>query len=388
MQSPIHARYLPKDTESQSPFSSVTVLRVTDNASFLACQIPETKTIDPNGDTVTTPLAAAIIPTAGVSISRILNHPNIVSLVDIVQAASIPGNVMPGEYGNLTVWEDMDAGCLSRLVPSPNALPDLTDSEGWRKLAAENLQRFSLPESLCWHVLSSISRALLWLHYGVKETEGIQGDTMKHDDDWQPILIRDVSPGQIWFKKPKAGETYGECKLGGFQWAKVTGLVGGTMAITTRVEDAPREKQWYWAPVRFGSSLRYSNETNADTAKEIYNSTHSWSRPNEIWSLGAVVYTMMTGMPPPRGYAHNWQISRMNDKGFSKGLRYLVARMLDSSIGNRPDALRLVDEVEAGWRSWRANTAEGRAYVDGGDKAISRMYETGKGRGLSSWRFL
>jgi hypothetical protein len=256
MQAPIHARYIPKDTEAQSSFSSsITVLRVTDNASFLACQIPDTKTKDPRGDTVTTPLAPAIIPTAGVSISRILNHPNIISLVDIVQASSVPGNSMPGKYGDLTVWEDMDAGCLSCLLPSPNALPDFTDSEGWRELAAENLQRFSLPESLCWHVLLSFSRALLWLHHGVKETEGIPGDTMKHDDDWQPILIRDVSPGQIWFKKPKAGETYGECKLGGFQWAKVTGLVGGTMAMASRVENAPREKQFYWAPVCSGFPL-------------------------------------------------------------------------------------------------------------------------------------
>jgi serine/threonine protein kinase len=123
---------------------------------------------------------------------------------------------------------------------------------------------------------------------------------------------------------------------------------------------------------------------NANTVKEIYNAIHSWSRPNEIWSLGAVVYTMMTGMPPPRGYSHNWQISRMNDKGFSKGLRDLVARMLDPSIGNRPDALSLVDAVEGCWRSWRANTVEGRTYVDGGDKAVSRLYETGKWRVLSS----
>jgi hypothetical protein len=156
---------------------------------------------------------------------------------------------MAGEYGDLTIWEDMDAGCLSYLLPSPNALPDFTDSELWHGLAAQNFQRFSLPESLCWHVLSSISHALLWLHHGVKETEGITGEFMKHDDDVQPILIRDISPGQIWFKHPRADETYGECKLGGFQWAKVTGVVGGRIAITNPMENAPREKQFYWAPV-------------------------------------------------------------------------------------------------------------------------------------------
>jgi hypothetical protein len=254
MQGQIHPRYVPKDTKPQSSItSSITVLRVADNASFLACQIPDTKTKDPEKETVSTPLASAIIPTAGVPISRILNHPNVISLVDIVQASSLPGQSMPGKHGDLTIWEDMDAGCLSYLLPSPNALPDFADSEGWHALAAQNFQRFSLPESLCWHVLLSISKALLWLHHGVKETEGIPGDITKHDDDWHPILIRDVSPGQIWFKKPRAGETYGECKLGGFQWTKVTGLVGGATAVASRVDGAPREKQFYWAPVCFCS---------------------------------------------------------------------------------------------------------------------------------------
>lgn len=72
---------------------------------------------------------------------------------------------------------------------------------------------------------------------------------MKHDDDWQPVLIRDVSPGQIWFRQPKRDETYGECKLGGFQWAKVTGCPEGTVAIAPRFEVASVEKQFYWAPV-------------------------------------------------------------------------------------------------------------------------------------------
>lgn len=72
---------------------------------------------------------------------------------------------------------------------------------------------------------------------------------MKHDDDWQPILIRDISPGQVWFKHPKKDETYGECKLGGFQWAKVTGCPEGRVAIANRMEEASVEKQYYWAPV-------------------------------------------------------------------------------------------------------------------------------------------
>ena len=57
------------------------------------------------------------------------------------------------------------------------------------------------------------------------------------------MLIMDVSPNQIWFKKPRGEETYGECKLGGFGQARVMQGKGGG------VEDVDREKQLYWLPV-------------------------------------------------------------------------------------------------------------------------------------------
>lgn len=250
MPEPTYPQYVLKDAEAQSSFaSSLTVLRIADNACFLASQIPEIKTKDPKKDTANKLLAPAIIPTAGAPVSRILNHPNIISLVDIVQASSFLGKSIHGNCSNLIIWEDMDAGCLEYLLPSPNNLPGFIDSKGWHTLAAQSFQRFSLPESLCWHVLISISKALLWLHYGVKETEGVPGEAIQHNNNWHPVLIRDISLGQIWFKKPRPNETYGECKLGGFQWAKITGLVGGGIAIATRVDDASREKQLYWAPV-------------------------------------------------------------------------------------------------------------------------------------------
>jgi serine/threonine protein kinase len=127
-------------------------------------------------------------------------------------------------------------------------------------------------------------------------------------------------------------------------------------------------------------------ETNS--TKEIYKNIHPWSRPNEIWSVGAVIYTMMTGMPPPRHYNYVWQISRMNDKGFTKGLRDIVAKMIHPVIGKRPDTLSLVGLVEIEWRSWRGNTAEGRAYIDGGDERLRRLYEREKPRELPSWEFI
>ena len=188
---------------------------------------------------------------------------------------------------------------------------------------------------------------------------------MKHDDDWHAILIRDVSPAQIWFRKARGGgsfigpETYGDCKLGGFQWAKVCGNVGADVAV------APREKQLFWPP-------------------EVYNNISPWSLASEVWSLGATVYMMMTGIPPPRVSDHAWQIFRMNDRGFSGALREVVGAMLDPRMGGRPDALSLVGRVEEGWRGWRGNEVEGLRYVDGRDRDVGDNVEYGRaGRGIA-----
>jgi predicted phosphohydrolase len=97
---------------------------------------------------------------------------------------------------------------------------------------------------------------------------------------------------------------------------------------------------------------------------------------------------MMTGIPPPRSYDYRWQISRLNDKGFSQGIREIVARMLDPSMAMRPDALQLVDEVEKGWRVWRASTVEGQAYIDVRDKLVRREYESMRGIEVPGWGFL
>jgi hypothetical protein len=94
---------------------------------------------------------------------------------------------------------------------------------------------------------------------------------------------------------------------------------------------------------------------------------------------------MMTGIPPPRYYDYDWQVSRMNDKGFSKGLRDIVAKMLHPIIGKRPDALDLVGLVQYEWRAWRANTIEGRAYVDRGDALVKSRFERGKGGEVAYW---
>jgi hypothetical protein len=79
---------------------------------------------------------------------------------------------------------------------------------------------------------------------------------------------------------------------------------------------------------------------------------------------------MMTGIPPPRLCSYDWQISRMNDKGFTKGIRDIVALMLNPHPKDRPAAIDLVNTVDDAFDQWRATTAEGAMYVDRADKLV------------------
>lgn len=109
---------------------------------------------------------------------------------------------------------------------------------------------------------------------------------------------------------------------------------------------------------------------------------HGWTRAAEIWALGATLYAMMTGIPPPRFYDYAWQVSRLNDRGYSAVLRSIVARMLEPFPGRRPGALELVSCADDGFAMWRATTEEGAAFVDVEDAVVERAAVGGGGGGL------
>jgi hypothetical protein len=90
---------------------------------------------------------------------------------------------------------------------------------------------------------------------------------------------------------------------------------------------------------------------------------------------------MMTGIPPPRYYDYDWQISRMNDKGFSQGLRDIIALMLKPHPAHRPGTIELVNRADDAFAQWRATTEEGAYYVDVDDRLAERA-RLGLGRGL------
>ena len=49
--------------------------------------------------------------------------------------------------------------------------------------------------------------------------------------------------------------------------------------------------------------------------------------------------------------------------------------MLSVGIQDRPEILELVDQSEEGWRTWRANTPDGKEYVDVRDDLLSHMFQ-------------
>ncbi|KAI9788080.1 MAG: hypothetical protein M1833_003125 [Piccolia ochrophora] len=107
------------------------------------------------------------------SLLRLLNHPNVINLVDIVKdSKNLEGGI------DFAVWEWCDQGSLSRLM--------------WH---ADTAKQADMPESLCWHVLSGVAKALMYLHTGVKHTFPFDR-TMVQDDDWHPVMIADISPSK------------------------------------------------------------------------------------------------------------------------------------------------------------------------------------------------
>ena len=60
----------------------------------------------------------------------------------------------------------------------------------------------------------------------------------------------------------------------------------------------------------------------------------------------------------------------MNDKGFSQPLREIIESMLRPHPTDRPTVVDLVNTVNYQWKKWRADTPEGRQFVDVADKIV------------------
>ncbi|RGP77621.1 hypothetical protein FLONG3_4194 [Fusarium longipes] len=231
------------------------------------------------------------------TVRQILNHENLLSIVGVMQYQIFTKQQTPDAQGNnveLLVWDFADAGNLSAL---------------FRHYPVEH-SSFYLPEPLCWHVLRSMMRAVTWLHDGKRlvyqHKSGDPEDTLVKywltiNTDWFSILHRAIEPKNIWFQHPRGTETYGQCKLGDFSTAAVTcHAVDGRNE--SKEKDIPtRESAGTALATRGGlQSLEVAREAleggiNLAGMDEV---DRPYTLRDEIWSIGATVFTMMTGQAP------------------------------------------------------------------------------------------
>lgn len=161
------------------------------------------------------------------AVAQIFNHENIISIAGYIRTHPVATSSERVHLEEYIVWDYCDASNLSAL---------------FQDKSYESTE-FYLPESLCWHVLTSLLSAITYLHDGKRlflDTQAPAGEEEKMwqsvDQDWCPILHRAIEPRNIFFQHPRGIETYGLCKLGNFEHVAVTNHV-----ITPDGEDAMEE---------------------------------------------------------------------------------------------------------------------------------------------------
>jgi serine/threonine protein kinase len=151
-------------------------------------------------------------------VSFVMNHDNLISFAGFIRHK--PHNPEPFDDTQATddylLWDFCDAGSLELLLVNKGQKPPL-------------IGKSFLPESLCWHVLTSVMRALTWLHDGYRRNVNFDSKKPRdyvwacHDIDWVPILHRNIAGTTILFQHPEGNETYGQCKLGDMRQVAVCG---------------------------------------------------------------------------------------------------------------------------------------------------------------------
>ncbi|KAK7433147.1 hypothetical protein QQZ08_000078 [Neonectria magnoliae] len=231
-------------------------------------------------------------------LARLLNHENLINLVGTIDrhpfTRTQESDKGPGKTELYLVWDFCDAMNLSALF-SDNPVNDSS---------------FYLPESLCWHVLRSLSRAVTYLHDGRRLKPGVTlsssepPEFVSVDVDWLPILHRAIEPGNIYFQHPRGTETYGQCKLGDFSNATVTGhgirsaIKSAEHHIRRRdIDESDRIPSYglSMARTRGHEPITETSKNLEEDPEALEGEARPYTLATELWSIGAVIFTMMTG---------------------------------------------------------------------------------------------
>ncbi|KAI0169356.1 hypothetical protein GGR52DRAFT_517488 [Hypoxylon sp. FL1284] len=230
----------------------------------------------------------------------LLSHDNLVRLGDWITVKKPRGgkNV---EYRTYAVWDYCEAGVLGNLIVPPpihNKTREMYPEDenhnfGFADDYALHLPQPEafLPESLCWHVLLSIMKALAWLHDGSWEVipDRKTGKmSMKPEPNWQPIMHRNITPNNIFFQHPQATEWYGPCKLGNYANMFISGHHNG-----------PSKTRDYSKPLAPHPLTEFQGleELIEEDAARGYSYPHKPDQPytliSELRALGEVIQQMM-----------------------------------------------------------------------------------------------
>ncbi|KAI9890462.1 MAG: hypothetical protein M1814_003946 [Vezdaea aestivalis] len=257
------------------------------------------------------------------NLKALLDHPNLIRLVDVVWEYSDFNR-----QADYTVHEYCEEGTLENLFRFCHPPPSPGSPQEW------------MPETLCWHVLEGMAKALRWLHTGVKSFKVLSQD-LERDFDWQSIYVMRIEPGHIYFRAKEAGKMYGQVKLGNLNHAKLGATKGADVIPPAEVFE-----------------LRSCNPP------EIKDQTNIWTAKAEVFCLGALVYTMMTGSPPElQKMANGSTVIQALPTEYSTQLRTLVRKMLDAEPINRPSSSELVVKVGQGLQFWSDTSQVAKQYL-------------------------
>ncbi|PNP46712.1 hypothetical protein TGAMA5MH_01663 [Trichoderma gamsii] len=294
----------------------------------------------------------------GSAIAQIFNHENIISIAGYIKTHPVAPVSERAHLEEYIVWDYCDASNLSALFQSK---------------PCESAE-FYLPESLCWHVLTSLLNAVTYLHDGKRlflDTETAAGGAKKMwasvDQDWLPILHRAMEPRNIFFQQPRGTETYGMCKLGNFEHAVVTNHV--IAPNREDVADKDVEVSMAMAPYR-GSETLDTTRQQLLGAETYTAENRPYTVADELFAIGSVIFTMMTGRQPTLNTDSYLVKSQYSDE-----LKDTVRYLLDFRTGSDThvnSVLPTTMAVMERYHQWKLHSEEGKLYKDIEDDMAAR----------------
>ncbi|KAF5562866.1 salicylate hydroxylase [Fusarium napiforme] len=175
-----------------------------------------------------------------------------------------------------------------------------------------------LPESTLWDVITQLSSALTYCHFGWNPIVGDTASSTVPRPNFRTVLHRDLKPANVFVSSANNLLTV---KLGDFGLAKFLDL---EHTISTFVG------------------------TRAYLAPEIINHEATgdirWSRRSDIYSLGCLVYEISTLRLLPESPAAD---VRLIPSHYSNSLKSFVARCLSEDPSQRPDAPQVFEWASA-----------------------------------------